>query len=449
MTRRNRREFLKNTTLAGTAVLAAPYGFWPADVQADDQPRRTGPNEKLNVAVVGVGGRGSGNVDGVRGENIVALCDVDERRAAGSFNRYPNATKYQDYRVMLDKQRDIDAVVVSTPDHQHAVIAAAAIRAGKHVYCEKPLTHDVWEARQLRELATKHRVATQMGNQGTSTNGLRTSVEIIRTGAIGEVRNIHIWTNRPIWPQNIAQRPKGQPVPKGLNWDMWLGTAPQRDYNSAYVPFSWRGWWDFGTGAIGDMACHTMNLAYMALNLGAPTSIVADLATPLNAETAPLGCTVTYEFPARPNLAPGTGELPACRLMWYERRTPPAELLMGQKPTGSGCLIIGSKGTLFTASDYGDSRVLLPTANFTDYQPPKPTLPRSPGHHAEWIRACKGGPAAMSNFNYSGPLTEMALLGNVAIRSGERVTWDASQLRATPDIAQRYIRREYRQGWTL
>jgi predicted dehydrogenase len=436
--------------LAGTGILAAPFGFWPTSAQARDRPRRLGPNDRLNVAVVGVGGRGGANLRAVSAtENIVALCDVDDRRAAAGYKDFPKAARYADFRVMLDKQRDIDAVVVSTPDHQHAVVAAAAIRAGKHVYCEKPLTHDVREARQLRVLAAKHRVATQMGNQGTASSGLRTSVEIVRTGAIGDVRVIHIWTNRPIWPQNIVQRPKGQPIPRGLNWDLWLGTAPERPYNEAYVPFRWRGWWDFGTGAIGDMACHTMNMPFMALNLGAPTSIVADLATPLNAETAPLGCTVTYEFPARPNLPPGRGQFPACRLHWYERRLPPPELLMGEKPSRSGCLLIGSKGILYSAGDNGSDRCLLPAATFRDYQPPKPTLPRSPGHHAEWIRACKGGRPAMSNFDYAGPLTEMALLANVAIRSGERVTWDAAELRARPESAHRFIRRTYRKGWTL
>ncbi len=449
MSRPNRRGFLKATTLAGTGILASECGFWSGSVQADE-PRRLGPNERLNVAVVGVGGRGGSNLGSVAAtENIVALCDVDERRATAGYKRFAQVPKYQDYRVMLEKQRDIDAVVVSTPDHQHAVVSAAAIRMGKHVYCEKPLTHDVWEARQLRELAAKHHVATQMGNQGTSTNGLRTGVEIIRSGAIGDVRAVHVWTNRPIWPQNITQRPKEEQVPAGFNWDLWLGTAPARPYNHVYLPFNWRGWWDFGTGAIGDMACHTMNLPFMALNLGAPTSIVAELATPLNPETAPEGCTVTYEFPARPNLPPGQGELPACRLLWYERRRPPMELFLGQEPSRSGSLFVGSKGTLYSPADNGDVYRLLPRDNFADFRAPKPTLPRSPGHHAEWIRACKGGPAAMSNFNYAGPLTEMALLGNVAIRSGERVTWDAAHLRATPAAAQQLIRREYRRGWTL
>ena len=458
MGRRNRRDFLKASTLAGGGILVAESGFWPAgssEAQAGET-RRPGPNDRLNVAIIGAGGQGGGNLANVaRTENIVALCDVDVNRCWGALQARPNIPFYLDFRAMLDKQRNIDAVVVSTPDHQHAVAAATAMKLGKHAYVEKPLTHDVWEARQLKELATKHRVKTQMGNQGTSNNNLRTAVEIIRTGAIGPVREVHVWTNRPIWPQNIAQRPARQDVRGGLHWDLWLGTAPNRPYNQAYCPFAWRGWWDFGTGAIGDMACHTMNLAFMALNLGvsghdaACTSIVADVAQAVNNETAPEGCTVTYEFPERRNLPPGEGRLPACRLLWYERRRPAMALFQGQQPSESGCLLVGAKGTLYSPSDYGGEYRLLPVDNFRDYRRPAETLPRSPGHHAEWIRACKGGPAAMSNFDYAGPLTEMALLGNVAIRTGQRVTWNAAELRATPDAAQRLIRREYRKGWTL
>jgi predicted dehydrogenase len=442
MARSNRRDFFKASAAVGA-------GFWVAGGVEAAQQRRPSANERLNMAIIGAGGQGGGNLGNVAGlgENIVALCDVDERRAAAAFTKYPKAAKYHDFRVMLDKQKDIDAVTVSTPDHQHAVASAMAIRLGKHVYCEKPLTHDVWEARQLRILAAKHKVATQMGNQGTSSPALRTAVELIQAGALGEVRIVHVWTNRPIWPQNIAQRPKGEPVPKGLDWDLWLGTAPERPYNRAYVPFAWRGWWDFGTGAIGDMACHTMNLPYWALKLDAPTSVVADVATKVNNETAPEGCTITYEFPAR-KLANGTA-LPACQMLWYERRLPPMELFMGQKPSGSGCLVIGSKGTLYSPSDYGGSfRLLLPGKTFEGYQVRTP-LSRVPGHHADWVRACKGGPPAGSNFDYAGPLTEMALLGNVAIRAGQRITWDSQNLRVTPASAEQYIRREYRKGWTL
>jgi predicted dehydrogenase len=293
-----------------------------------------------------------------------------------------------------------------------------------------------------------------MGNQGTSRPGLRTAVEIVRSGALGDVREVHVWTNRPIWPQNVARPKERETPPKTLHWDLWLGTAPERPFHQGkgkqgtYAPFNWRGWWDFGTGALGDMACHTMNLPYLALRLGAPTAVTADLDPKGSvhiAETAPMGCTVTYEFPQR-------GSLVACRLFWYERRQPPAEKLMGQKPSGSGCMIIGSKGSMYSTSDYGESYVLLPGAAFQGYKPPTPTLPRAEGgHHQEWIRACKGGPQAMSNFvDHAGPLTETVLLGNVAMRVGKRVVWDAEKLRAVglPE-ADRYIRREYRKGWSL
>ncbi|MCC6418846.1 MAG: Gfo/Idh/MocA family oxidoreductase [Gemmataceae bacterium] len=439
--RTNRRDFLKYTALTGT-------GFWVASgfELEGAQERRPGPNDRLNIGIIGAGGRGGGNLDAVaRTENIVALCDVDDRRAAGAYKRHPKAAHYADFRVMLDKQRDLDAVVVSTPDHTHAIAGITAMRLGKHCYCEKPLTHSVHEARLMRETARKHRVATQMGNQGTSHAGLRTGVEVIRSGAIGDIREVHVWTNRPIWPQGMEQAPPGQPVPQGLNWDLWLGPAPQRAYNDDYVPFKWRGWWDFGTGALGDMACHTMNLPYMALRLEYPTTVSADIEGQVSQQSPPnRGCTVTYEFPAR-------GKMPAVRLLWYERRRPPAELFQGQKPSSSGCLLIGSKGTLYSPSDYGGEYRLLPLAAFKDYQPPKPSLPRSPGHHAEWLRACKGGPAAMSNFvDYAARFTEVVLLGNVAMRIGKAFRYDHEQGRAVNmPAADQFFRREYRKGWTL
>jgi predicted dehydrogenase len=439
MTRQtSRRDFVKYAALAGT-------GFWVAGgSEAAQNP--PGPNDRLNIAIIGAGGRGKNNLDAVaRSENIVALCDVDEQRAAKAFGEHPKATRYTDFRVMLEKQKDINAVIVSTPDHTHAAASIMAMRMGKHCYCEKPLTHSVSEARLMKEIAAKHKVATQMGNQGTSSNGLREGVEVIRSGALGDVREVHVWTNRPIWKQNI-DRPKETPeVPKTLSWDLWLGPAPQRPYHSFYVPFSWRGWWDFGTGALGDMACHTMNLPFMALRLGAPSSVSADVQGRVHPETAPMGCTVTYEFPARE-------KLPPVRLMWYERRMPPMELFHGQKPSGSGSLIIGNKGTLCSVTDNGDRNVLLPMANYQGFKPPAATLPRANGgHHREWLDACKGGRPAMSNFvDYAGQFTETVLLGNVAIRVGKRVVWDAEKLQATGlSEADRYIRREYRKGWTL
>jgi predicted dehydrogenase len=447
----SRRDFLKAGALSG-------FGYWAlGGVSAQETTRRPGPNDRLNIGIIGAGGQGGGNLRNVaRTENIVALCDVDDRRAADAYRDFPRATRYHDFRQMLDRERGLDAVVVSTPDHQHAIASITAMRMGKHCYTEKPLTHDVWEARRMGEVARERRVATQMGNQGTSNSTLREAVEVVRAGGIGDVREVHVWTDRPgnYWRQGLTRPAESPAVPNGLNWDLWLGTAPRRPYNPAYVPFAWRGWWDFGTGALGDMACHTMNLPYLALRLGAPAAIAAVTDQPVNNECPPNGLMVTYEFPAR--RAPGQGnqpgpELPAVRLMWYEVRRPPRELFHGRQIPGSGSIMVGSRGSLYSPSDYGGSYELLPQDQFRDYRRPERTLPRSPGHHAEWIRACKGGPAAMSNFtDHAGPLTEAVLLGNVAIRAGARIVWDSAQLRVTNNReANQYIRREYRTGWTI
>jgi len=424
-------------------VSAAAAGFWLTGGITDAAPQAAG--ERLNIALIGAGGRAAANETGVRGENIVALCDVDTNRARNVYNRYPNVPKYTDFRVMLEKQKDIQAVVVSTPDHTHFHASATAMRMGKHVYCEKPLTHSVWEARQLKLLAAKHKVATSMGNQGTSSGGIRVASEIIRAGAIGDVREIHVWTNRPgtYWRQGHSQRPKERPeVPKHLSWDLWLGPVAERPYHGNYVPFAWRGWWDFGTGALGDMGCHTMNVAFMALQLGPPSSVVAETDQAVNNESPPNGLMVTYEFPAR-------GNRPAVTLKWYEVRRPPMNLFHGEQIRASGALFIGNKGKLLSTSDYGDSHVLLPRADFAGYAPPLPSIPRSPGHHAEWIRACKGGVPATANFvDYAGPLTEIVLLGNVAIRAGKRIVWDSEKLQAIDlPAANAFIRRDYRKGW--
>jgi predicted dehydrogenase len=445
MAQRNRRQFLQSSAWAGA-------GFWIAGgLEAQTRP---GPQDRLNIAFIGCSGVAGHNMGdpkrpqhGVQSENIVALCDVDETRYAAPAKRWPKATLYTDFRVMLEKQKNIDAVVVCTPDHTHAIASITAMRLGKHVYCEKPLTHDVWEARQMRDIAVKAKVATQMGNQGTSLDGFRTGVEVVRSGAIGDVREVHVWTDRPgnYWPQGMNAFPKEEQVPRGLHWDLWLGTAPVRAYNRAFHPSAWRGYWDFGTGALGDMGCHTINLPFMALRLGAPSAVAVETDQPINNVSPPNGCRVAYEFPAR-------NQLPACRLYWYEVRRPSRDLFRGQNPTSSGCLLIGSKGTLFSPSATGDVYRLLPEADFKGYQPPKPTLPRVGGlHHQEWIRACKGGPPAMSSFvDYSGSFTEMVLLGNVAMRVGKRIVWDADKLRCTGTPgADPYIRRTYRKGWTI
>ena len=455
--RSNRREFLKRTTLAGV-------GFWVAGGGAPVQSKS--PNEKLNLGIIGSGGRGGSNLNDVAGENIVALCDVDEQSAGATFQKFPKAKKYNDYRKMPEEMdREIDAVVVATPDHTHAPASMMAMKMGKHVYCEKPLTHSVYEARALTEAASKYKVVTQMGNQGTSGDGLREAVEVVRAGAIGPVREVHVWTNRPIWPQgagalleNASVRTAlhgsrgGNPpaIPSTLHWDLWLGVAPDRIYDPCYLPFKWRGWLDFGTGALGDMACHTANMAFMACNLGYPTSVEAEFSES-NSETFPMWSVIRYQFPAR-------GDLPPLKWTWYDGgNDKPAwvnkhlkELAKGNDIPGSGSLLVGDKGILFSPDDYGTSYKLLPESDFVGFKPPTPSLPRSPGHHQEWINGCKGGPKPMSNFSYAGLLTETVLLGVVAIRAGKKIEWDGPNLKVTniPE-ANNYVRREYRKGWSL
>jgi len=439
--RTSRRDFLKQSS-----VLAAGVWLGTSSAKAQERP---GANERLNVAIIGAGGQGGGNLNNIaRTENIAFLCDVDDQRAGGAYTAHRNATRVADYRVLFDRHaRNFDAVVVSTPDHHHFHATRLAILAGKHVYTEKPLTHSVWEARELKRLAVANpRVKTSMGNQGSAGGGFRAGVEIIQSGGLGDVREVHIWTNRPIWPQGQGRPGEEQQPPASLNWDLWQGPAPQRPYHRSYAPFTWRGWWDYGTGAIGDMACHTMNLPFRGFRLGAPTTVTATVSNnrQVNNESPPMGCTIVYEFPAR-------GQLPAVRLTWYERGRPPMNLMQGQAQGESGCLIIGSRGTMYSANDYGESQVLLPAAFRENYRRPEASIPRSPGHHAEWLRACKGGANAWSNFvDHACQLTETALLGNVALRTGRPIRWDAENGRATDlPAADAFIRRQYRQGWTI
>ena len=430
----SRRDFLKSAAVAGAGLWAAPT-IW-AEVKT--------PSDKLNIAGVGAGGQGGSDIRNVSSENIVALCDVDDRRAAETYKRFPKAKKYYDFREMLDKEKkNIDAVVVGTPDHVHAPAAAMAIKLGKHVYCEKPLTHSVYEARTLKELAAEYKVATQMGNQGTASSGLRRGVEMLQSGVLGAVRELHVWTNRPIWPQGLDRPTDTPPVPKTVKWDLWLGPAPWRPYHPAYLPFTWRGWWDFGTGALGDMACHTLNLPYWGLKLGNPISVEAECSE-LKPESAPTWSVIRYQFPER-------DKLPALKMTWSDGgKKPPAELFEGQEISSSGALAIGEKGMLYSTDDYGERWHLLPKDKFEGYAGPSEWIPRSPGHHAEWIRACKGGPAAMSNFDYACPLTEVVLLGNLAVRAAAKVEWDAKNLKS-PNCpkANEFVRREYRKGYTL
>jgi predicted dehydrogenase len=431
----DRRTFLKGAVIGGFSFLflrdsKMAFGF--------------AQNEKLNIAMIGAGGRGRGNLDGVLSENIVALCDVDERLAHSARQAVPNAKFFKDFRKMLEQMhKEIDAVVVSTPDHTHVIASITAMRMGKHVYCEKPLTRTIWEARMMRDTARRYKVATQMGNQGTASNELRQGVEVIQSGVLGKVTEIHVWSNRPIWPQGIPRPKEEMVVPDGLDWDLWLGPAPKRPYHEAYHPFAWRGWIDFGTGAIGDMACHTMNMAFWALSLRDPVSVEAETSG-VNGETFPKWSIVRYQFPQR-------GDLPPCKMTWYDGgQKPPIDLLQGEQMADSGLLIIGSEGTLYSPGDYGAPFVLLPREKFANYQPPAPSIPRSPGHHQEWINACKGGPPAMSNFDYASALTETALLGNLAIITGERIHWDAKRMKAVNcPKADKIIHPTYRKGWAI
>jgi hypothetical protein len=382
---------------------------------------------------------------------------VDSERAADTFDQFPNARKFRDFRVMFDKMaEEIDAVIVATPDHTHAVATMEAMRRGKHVYTEKPLTHSIWEARQLTEAARNYGVATQMGNQGHSSEGARQTVEWIQAGVIGEVREVHCWSDRPIrgtrfegrmyWPQGVSERPPDRPpVPDTLDWDLWLGPAPYREYHPSYVPFDWRGWWDFGTGALGDMGCHIIDHPYWALKLGHPESVEAS-STHMNSETAPLASIVTYNFPARESMPP-------VRMHWYDggiKPPRPAELGPEDEWPVDGVLYIGDQGKIMHIS-HGGMPTLIPLSRMRDFQRPAKTIPRVDGDHQQnWIEACKGGRPACSNFEYSGPLTEVVLLGNLAIRAQGPLIWDGPGMRVSNnDSANQYVQREYRKGWNL
>ncbi len=436
---------LSRRSFMSSAAAAAAFTIVPRHVLGGSG--NTAPSEKLNIACIGVSGRGAGDIGEVSSENIVALCDVDFRHAAGTFKRYPKARQYRDFRKMLDKEKkNIDAVVVATPDHTHAVATMTAIKMGKHVYCEKPLAHDIFEVRKVTEAAREAKVATQLGNQGQASEETRLVCEFIWDGAIGPVREVHSWCNRPISPRGMDRPKDTPPVPEGLSWDLWLGTAQERPYHPCYLPFTWRGWWDFGTGVLGDIGCHQFVSIFRALKLGYPTSVEA-CTSGVNSETAPLASIVRYEFPAR-------GDMPPVKLTWYDgglMPPRPAELEDGRRfGEADDNLYVGDKGKML-------GHRLIPEAKLKEYKQPPKTLPRSPGHHKEWIRACKGGQPAGSNFEASGPMAEVVLLGNIAVRmsqqlyeKGLKLYYDGPNMRITnmPE-ANNYIRREYRKGWTL
>lgn len=422
-------------------------------------------NEKLRVAGIGVGGKGSSDIDQAGNlMTVVALCDVDDGKLAPKAKKWPEAKTFADFRKLFDDAallKNIDAFTISTPDHTHALPAVLAMRAGKHVYCQKPLTHDVYEAHLLRAEAKKNKVCTQMGNQGTAANGLRRAAELLRAGTLGDVTEVHVWTNRPIWPQAPAVTPEKPPkegdVPKGVHWDEFLGVAPDRPYAGGIHPFAWRGFWDYGTGAIGDMACHTANMAFMGLNLAHPAKVSAE-AGDVNPLTCPSYAHVTLEFPKRDKMVPVT-------LHWYEgkkdgkKMLPPAELV--EKATGlskgklvdSGSIVVGSKGFAYSPDDYG-ANVFFSTGEKTGGAKPE-TMPANnkgdQGQKDEWVEAIKANKPelALSNFDYAGLLTAAFLLGNVAIRTGKAFHFDGEKCQADIKEAAPLIRRTYRKGWDL
>jgi len=463
----SRREFV-----GGAAAAFAGFTIVPGYVLGGSG--NTPASEKINLAFIGTGGQGIVNLKRLLDFpeiRVIAVCDVNEvsdysefyfggtagrepaRRIAEQFyakqqpsGTYKGVDTYVDFRQMLQQRKDIDAVLVATCDHAHAVASMAAMKMGKHVYCEKPLTNTVYESRKMGEAARTYKVATQMGNQGQASEGTRLMCEWIWDGAIGPVREVHAWTDRPggRWPQGVERPKETPPVPKTLNWDMWLGLAPYRPYNPIYLPFRWRGWCDFGTGALGDMGCHVLDPVFRALKLGHPTSVRAEC-TPFNHDSYPIASTIYYEFPAR-------GDMPPLKLTWYDGgRLPqrPEELEPGRRMPESGTIFVGDKGKIIS-DEYSGAPRIIPESKMKAYKVPPKTLPRSIGHHNEWVEACKGGKPAGSNFEFASLMTQVVLLGNVALRAGEKLQWDGQNMKVTNvSAANEYLHRSYRDGWAL
>jgi hypothetical protein len=497
-----RRHFFFGPLLAG-AIPVAGFGSTPSLKTLGYKS----PNEKLNIASIGAGGKASSDIDGCSSENIVALCDVDEKSAAKKFKEYEKTPKYKDFRRMLDEQgKDIDAVIVTVPDFMHATASIACMERGKHVYTQKPLTRTVWEARLMMDTANKYKVATQMGNQGYSNEGTRQAAEMIWAGEIGDVTEVHAWTDRPWWPQGLTNIPAPDPVPPTLAWDLWLGQAENRPHTSGgegypnkygyfYTPFNWRGFFDFGCGSLGDMACHILGAPNLALRLGAPTSVECIHKEGLSDFQYPKTSTIRYDFPAR-------GNMPPVKVFWYDalkespkiKGVPEGELLGdlptrprpqaqpgearpveppppptgfvgrvfnrehfrenalapdARVPSPNGSLFVGSKG-MMTTGTYGEQTRLIPVAKMEGYRFPEPLLTRSPGHYRDWIRACKGGDPACSNFNVAAPFVEWMLLGVIAVRVEGKLEWDAAKGRFSNNAdANKYLKPTFRKGWTL
>lgn len=455
-------EFTNHNSLGRRQFLGSAFA---ASMAATIVPRHVlggagfvAPSEQVRLAGIGAGGMGGGDINRhtSNGAQLVAVCDVDDERGAGTFNKFPDAKRYKDYRELLDKEENnIDAVTVGTPDHIHALASMKAIKMGKHVYCQKPLTHTIFEARALAKAAAEAGVATQMGNQGHGSEGARLTVEWIQAGVIGEVREVHCWSDRSggWWPQGVKRPTDNQEIPKTLDWNLWLGPAPERDYNSAYVPFKWRGWWDFGTGALGDMGCHIIDHPVWALNLGAPETVEARHTiegsrenNKLNFETYPIASLVDYTFGAR-------GDMPPVRMTWYDggiMPATPAEMPEGQKLPSNGVLYIGSKGKMYHGS-HGGMPQLLPGELHEEAKNVERSIPRSRGHYEEWFDACKGIGKTVCGFDYAGPMTETVLLGVLALRSpGHPLEWDGENMKVKnePELNQ-FVHKEYRAGYGL
>ncbi len=426
----SRREMLRRSAMTGTAAMVLSNGILA---------RGASPNEKLDLAVIGLGGRGGANLNGVSGESVVGLCDVDDERAGKAYEKFPKARKFYDFRVMLDEiGKQLDAVVISTPDHTHYHPAIMAMERGLHCYCEKPMAHAVSEVRQMTDLAREKGLATQLGVQRHTIPNMHRVVELIKGGAIGEVRECHAWIGGD---RGMPDVPKEYPpVPAHLKWDLWLGPATDRPYSPAYSPYNWRFWWDFGTGEMGNWGCHILDIPYWALDLQYCNKVSAT-GPEVDPQRTPKSMSVRYEFPARGDLAP-------VALNWYHTKTgPPILKELGISLKGANNLFIGSKGMLLCGFS---SHVLLPEDKFADFERPEQTIPDSPGFYKEWITACKGGEAATCNFDYSGPMAETILLGNVAFRTGEAFAWNASELKSADCTAIDALNfPEYRKGWEI
>lgn len=449
----SRRSFLGSTLTAG-----AVFSIVPRHVIA--QSGQPAPSEKLNLGCVGVGGmQGVGDVRNVNSENIYALCDVDEKFLNNQASYYTKAKKYRDFREMLDKEgKNLDAITITIPDHMHATVALWAMERGLHVHCQKPLAQSVWECRQLAKAARKYKVATQMGNQGHSSEEVRMLCEWIWDGAIGDVHEVHCWTNRPVWPQGLDRPKDTPPVPDTLDWDLWVGPSPMRPYHPTYLPFNWRAWIDFGAGALGDMGCHVMDAAFWSLKLKYPVSVEASHSYEVptmwtrfeNKETYPTAEVVHYQFPAREGMVP-------VKLHWYDGGILPQrpdDLEPGRKIPESGSIFVGTKGKIMCGT-YSENARIIPETKMRAYVRPAKSIPRIEngpgGHEQDWIRACKGGPSASSHFDYSGPFTETVVMGNLAVLNpGKKLEWDGENMKVTNDEeANAYVRPAFREGWSL